>query len=63
MHLELTETEAKMLRSALSKYETIKRAERMLTAHKEKSAEAMAPVFARYDALLVVIDAVQAKLA
>jgi hypothetical protein len=48
--------------SALDRYRKAKSAEKMLTAHKEKSADAMKPVLARYDLLLSVVATLQDKL-
>lgn len=62
MNVELTANEVKCLLGALEAYRRIKSAERMLTAHKEKSAELMAPVFARYDVVLGTVKSVQVKL-
>lgn len=62
MQVELTPNEVTCVRSALEAYRRIKSAERMLEAHKMKSADLMTPVFRRYDAVLVNVANVQAKL-
>lgn len=62
MNIELSVGEVKTVQAALEVYRKIKSAEKMLKGQREKNAEAMKPVFQKYDALLDIVKDVQTKL-
>lgn len=62
MHLELTPTELKIVREALSKYRTIKNAEGRLTSQKQKTREDIETAWQPYARLLNAVETLQKKV-